>query len=110
MASFLLMLFAVIPVEIVLSHVSDGDFLSFPKSTTRSSELCCNDDHLLTCTEVEFDPENLSNETIQLMGIEFFFDDVIEPHGFVYKNSLGDEAIIDYHEDTGNLFGSINTH
>jgi len=110
MASFLLlMFFAAIP-EFVLSEVSNGDFLSFPKTTSRSSELCCNDDHLLTCTEVEFDPENLSNENIQLMGIDFFFDDEIEPHGFVYKNSLGDEAIIDYHEDTGNLFGSINTH
>merc|ERR1711982_29445 len=78
MASFLLlMFFAAIP-EFVLSEVSNGDFLSFPKTTSRSSELCCNDDHLLTCTEVEFDPENLSNENIQLMGIDFCTRIVLE--------------------------------
>ena len=44
------------------------------------------------------------------MGIDFSFSNDIEPHGYVYKNVLGDEAIIDFHPDTGALFGSINTH
>jgi len=109
MSSLMWLMFFAFTLEFVPSAEADGDFLSFPKTASRSSELCCNDDHLLTCREVEFDPEDLSNDEIQLMGINFFFDNEIEPHGFVYKNSQGDEAIIDYHEDTGNLFGSINT-
>ena len=40
----------------------EDDFLSFPNITERSIEVCCNDYHLLTCTEVKFNPENLSND------------------------------------------------
>ena len=34
----------------------------------------------------------------------------MEPHGFVYHNSLGDEAVITYNNKTGNMFGSLTTH
>ena len=94
----------------MLPDADSGDFLTFPATATRSSELCCNDDHILSCTEVQFDPKKLSQQTINILDIEFSFANEIEPHGFVYKNDLGDEAIIDYHEDTGVLFGIINTH
>ena len=90
--------------------VDSGDFLSFPASSTRSSELCCNDDYLLDCTEVQFDPKDLSKQDLKILGTDFSFSNDIEPHGYVYKNVLGDEAIIDYHPDTGALFGSINMH
>merc|ERR1712126_601959 len=100
MSSLMWLMFFAFNLEFVPSAEANGDFLSFPTTASRSSELCCNDDHLLTCREVEFNPEDLSNDEIQLLGIDFFFDNEIEPHGFVYKNSQGDEAIIDYHEDT----------
>ena len=72
--------------------------------------MCCDDDHLLTCRNVDFKPDLLSKDDINVFGIDFVFVNEIEPHGYVYKNELGDEAIIDFHNDTGNLFASINTH
>ena len=72
--------------------------------------MCCNDDHLLVCTEVEFEPRNLTRGNMTFNKIEFRFSNEVLPHGFVYKNNFGDEAIIDFHEETGHLFGSINTH
>ena len=71
--------------------------------------MCCNDDHLLVCTEVEFEPRNLTRGNMTFNKIEFRFSNEVLPHGFVYKNNFGDEAIIDFHEETGHLFGSINT-
>merc|ERR1719288_57603 len=55
------------------------------------------------------DPAQLSNEKITLKDIEFTFSNTVEPHGFVYKTSQGDEAILSYNEETGNLFGTIST-
>merc|ERR1711868_318865 len=77
MSSLMWLMFFAFTLEFVPSAEANGDFLSFPKTASRSSELCCNDDHLLTCREVEFDPEDLSNDEIQLMGINFFFDNEI---------------------------------
>ena len=87
-----------------------GDFFKFPLGEKRSMEMCCNDDHLQVCREVEFEPRELSKGNMRFNGIDFTFSNEVQPHGFVYKNKFGDEAIIDFHEKTGNLFGSINTH
>ena len=34
----------------------------------------------------------------------------MEPHGFVYRNTHGDEAVITYNIKTGNMFGRMSTH
>ena len=78
---------------------------------TRSVEACCNDDNLLHCTEISVDPTLLfSGEEINILGSDLVYDSPVEPHGFVYHNSQGDEAVITYNNKTGNMFGSLKTH
>ena len=78
---------------------------------TRSVDACCNEEHLLHCTEVSVDPSVLlSGEDINILGADLVFDSTVEPHGFVYHNSLGDEAVITYNNKTGNMFGTLSTH
>merc|ERR1712223_833696 len=78
---------------------------------TRSVEACCNDDNLLLCSEISVDPSLLlSGEDINILGADLVFDSTVEPHGFVYHNSLGDEAVITYNNKTGNMFGTLSTH
>merc|ERR550539_1335477 len=80
-------------------------------ANTRSVEACCNDANLLHCTEISVDPALLfSGEEINILGAELVFDSTVEPHGFVYHNSQGDEAVITYNNKTGNMFGSLKTH
>jgi len=95
-------------ILVPLSQAS-ADFLTFPRGLERSTEVCCNNEDYLSCTEVTMDPAQLSNEKITLKDIEFTFSNTVEPHGFVYKTSQGDEAVLSYNEETGNLFGTIST-
>jgi len=78
---------------------------------TRSVEACCNDDNLLLCSEISVDPSLLlSGEDINILGSDLVFDSTVEPHGFVYHNSFGDEAVITFNNKTGSMFGSLKTH
>merc|ERR1719219_1616361 len=78
---------------------------------TRSVEACCKEEHLLHCTEVTVDPAVLlSGEDISILGSDLVFDSTVEPHGFVYHNTLGDEAVITYNNKTGSMFGTLSTH
>ena len=84
----------------LISH--DGE------STAKS---CCSDSSLLSCDPVMVDPELLlSQKNINILGTELTFSSRVEPHGLVYHNSLGDEAVISFNKETGNMFGSLNTH
>ena len=64
---------------LLLIHYATGsnDFLSFPNDTERSTEICCTDENLLTCTEVKLNPSNLSKKKIILKGIEMIFQNLI---------------------------------
>ena len=76
-----------------------------------SVEACCNEEHLLLCTQVTVDPAVLlSGKDINILGSDLVFDSTVEPHGFVYHNSLGDEAVITYNNKTGSMFGTLKTH
>ena len=80
-------------------------------SSVRSVEACCNEEHLLLCSEITVDPVVLlSGEDINILGSDLVFDSTVEPNGFVYHNSLGDEAVITYNNKTGNMFGTLATH
>ena len=102
---------SVISIMFLLSP-TDGfdDFLKFPDETKRSTEICCNDNNLLSCTEVKLDPTNLSKKKITLKGIQLTFSNFVEPNGYDYKSSQGDEAILSFNKETGNMFGSLTTH
>ena len=95
----------------LLQHTKGSEeFLSFPNGTERSSEICCNDDDLLSCSEVKLDPRKLKDKEITLKGIQLTFSNNIEPNGFGFQNDQGDEAVLSYNKDTGNMFGSLKTH
>ena len=79
-------------------------------SLSRSTEPCCDKD-TLSCYDVEADPESLlSDENISINGMELKFSNTIPPHGRAYKTEQGDEAVISYNKDTGNIFGSLKTN
>ena len=77
---------------------------------SRSTELCCDKD-TLSCYDVDVDPESLlSDENISINGIELAFSNTVPPHGHTYKTDKGDEAVISYNKETGNIFGSLKTN
>ena len=49
-------------------------------------------------------------QDISFNGVKLSFSHPIDPHGKVYKNKQGDEAIINYSEETGDIIGSLRTH
>ena len=76
-----------------------------------SQEICCQDSHVSSCFDVTVDPEALLfEEELTINGLDFFFSNEIPPNGLVYKNSLADEAVISYNENSGNMFGTLKTH
>ena len=99
---------------LALSAPSNGDedlVTRIPVPKNIQPERCCNEDNLLTCERVNVNPSMLLEglDDITINGISFTFSNDIEPHGLVYKTEAGDEAVITYNEDTGNMFGSVKT-
>ena len=65
----------------------------------------------MNCLSAAVDPELLlSKEDISILDTDLAFHSTIQPNGFVYKNSAGDEAVITFNQDTDNMFGSFKTH
>ena len=91
---------------------ADEDLVTrIPARKNLQPERCCNEDNLLTCERVNVNAAMLVEglDDITINGISFTFSNDIEPHGLVYKNEAGDEAVITFNEDTGNMFGSVKT-
>jgi len=72
-------------------------------------ELCCKEDNLLHCSPVTINPEILATrEEIKLLGIDLSFSNAVEPQGLAYKSKGGDEVVITYNEQSGNMFGTLS--
>lgn len=84
------------------------DLVRFSSRIKRSTELCCNDAHLLSCIEVELNI--LKKKKIKILGTNFLFSNNVDPNGVVYKSSNGDEAILNYNSEKHSMHGSIQTH
>ena len=94
-----------------LGTLANKSLVDFPRGNSRSTEVCCNDKNLGICLNAEVNPDLLfDEEDISILDIDLAFHSTIEPNGFVYKNSAGDEAVITYNQNTGNMFGSFKTH
>ena len=94
-----------------LGTLANKSLVGFPKGNSRSTEVCCNDKNLEICLNAEVNPDVLfDEEDISILDIDLVFHSTIEPNGFVYKNSAGDEAVITYNLNNGNIFGSFKTH
>ena len=99
------------PLALSAQLYGNVDLVSrIPISKNLESESCCNESNLLTCERVNVNPTMLlEGQGLTILGISFTFYNDIEPHGLVYKTEAGDEAVITYNEDTGNMFGSVKT-
>ena len=77
----------------------------------RSLEPCCDSDHVLSCVNVEVNPDILlSQDNISISNVTLAFSNLIPPHARVYKTEAGDEAIISYNPRTGGIIGTLHTH
>ena len=109
---FLPLFLAPLSLSAQLYGNGDEDLVSrIPISKNLESESCCKESNLLTCESVDVHPAMLmeGQDDLTILGISFTFSNDIEPHGLVYKTEAGDEAVITYNEDTGNMFGSVKT-
>ena len=90
--------------------MASKSFVHFTRSLVRSAEVCCADTTLKACQNVNLDTKLLeTGEDLSINGIELKFSNRVPPHGFTYKSSNGDEAVISYNPSTGNIFGSLKT-
>ena len=92
----------------------ENDLFTFPARHKRSVEKCCQDDHYLSCTEISLLVVNFEDlkpgKELTIDGVKLKFVEKVEPRGFIFKNDLGDEAILSFNEKTQHLFGTLNTH
>ena len=87
------------------------ELLGFPRAEVRSSQACCDEKNVKSCLNIQVDASIVGDdERITIYGIDLDFSNTVDPHGFVYKNSLGDEAVISIDSSTKNVFGSMKTH
>ena len=75
----------------------------------RSLEPCCDHTHVLSCVDVEVDPESLLYDHISINNVTLAFSNLIPPHAATYKTEAGDEAIISYNEENGSITGLTGT-
>ena len=91
--------------------LANKGLVRLPKGQPRSTEVCCNDKNLRNCLTAAVNPDLLvTKEDISILDIDLSFHSTIQPNGLVYKNSDGDEAVVTYNQNTGNMFGSFKTH
>merc|ERR1712038_434928 len=92
------------------SGLAAKDLFTIPSPLSRSLEPCCDSDNVLSCVDVEVDPEALLNEDdISINGVDLVFSNFIPPHARTYKTEMGDEAIISYNPKTGSITGTLHT-
>ena len=80
-------------------------------SNSRSLERCCTEDTIKTCQDVIIDSRLLGTvASLTILNITLNFYGRVPPSGLVYKNALGDEAVISISNRSANVFGSFKTH
>ena len=89
-----------------------GDLVSFSggRSGAGSDEACCTDSNVASCLDVLVSPEYLDDDSLTIIGIDFTFTNDVPPHGYAYSSDAGDQAVLSYNDDNGNMFGSVHTH
>ena len=94
----------------LVGSVYSKDLFTVPAPTSRSAEPCC-DTNTFTCYDVDVDPDSLlSEEDLTMNGVTLKFSNYVPPNARVYTTSEGDEAIISYNKNTGNIIGTLKTH
>ena len=74
------------------------ELLQEKRRFTRSlaaSDKCCQGPNIVSCSLYEVSGDVIGSETeISVHGYQLQFTRKVEPHGFVYKNIAGDEAVL----------------
>ena len=103
------LLFLMIPTD---PDVERADELVIPvaRDGNGKSEKCCTEAHLLVCQDIDINRKLLFRKgDIKILGNTYTYSNPIDPHGLVYKTKAGDEAVITFRWNKGNMFGSIKT-
>jgi len=102
---------SLLSVSLIIGQAwSARDLFSVRSPLTRSLEPCCDHTHVLSCVDVEVDPEVLLNDhDISINNVTLAFSNFIPPHARTYKTAAGDEAIISYNPKTGRITGTLHT-
>ena len=64
----------------------------------------------MTCEAITIIPSSLETIDITIHGRDLHFLRTVAPHGRVYSNQEGDEALVSHNPNTDNVFGSLTTH
>ena len=65
---------------------------------------------MLSCKAITINPSSLETVDITIHGRDLHFIRTVAPHGRVYGNQEGDEALVSHNPNTDNVFGSLTTH
>ena len=77
-------------------------------SSDGSVESCCQDSHILSCINVDINPRILgTGQEMTIMGTSLKFITDVPPSGYEYRSEEGDEAVISYNKNSGNMFASF---
>ena len=100
-------IFALISIFAMVS-CCEGSLVTLVQNT-RSVEVCCREENLMSCVDVVVDPRLLAEPQIDILGRLLTFSNKAGLHGSVFKTETGDEAVITYNPQTDSLFGSLKT-
>ena len=90
---------------------NNDPLISLPRDGSTGSEECCSDQNIETCVTAAVNTDTfLSKGNISILVADLVFHSTVNPNGQVYKNAVGDEAVITYNDQTGNMFGTFKTH
>ena len=90
---------------------NNNSLISLPRDGSTGSEECCSDQNIESCVTAAVNPDTfLSRGNISILITDLVFHSTVNPNGQVYKNAEGDEAVITYNDQTGNMFGTFKTH
>ena len=103
------LLFLMIPTDPDIERANEL-LIPVARDANGKSEKCCTEAHLLLCQDIDINRKLLFRKRdIKILGNTYTYSNHIDPHGLVYKTKAGDEAVITFRGNKGNMFGSIKT-
>ena len=85
------------------SSLGNKELLQERRFSKRSTHVdkCCQGPNILSCTPYNVDANIVRSQTkeISIHGYKLEFLRKVQPNGFVYKNDIGDEAVVSIREN-----------
>ena len=99
----------IINLLILIFGVRFSNCYNLFKELGNSSEECCKDQMIKWCANIEVNSTLLAEENLVINGDVYQFTNDLPHNGFAFHNDKGSEAVINYNEVTGSMFGHITT-